>query len=132
MIKRIWLKIFYPAISLHWKNNLDFLNDLVLIYSFFYNYLHNYHYNYWKGEGEEGEGGEENEDDDEGESKVPAVELGLQELKALQSALEKEAKEGGVCQEQFFFYLNCSSGKEKYLFIKQELLHSLKKHNNKH
>ena len=50
-----------------------------------------------EGEGEEGEGGgEEDENDDEGESKIPAVELGLAELKAIQSALEKEAKEGGV------------------------------------
>lgn len=51
-----------------------------------------------EGEGGEGEGGgeEDEEDDDEGESKIPAVELGLAELKAIQSALEKEAKEGGV------------------------------------
>ena len=50
-----------------------------------------------EGEGEEGEGGEgEEEDDDEGESKIPAIELGLQELKAIQNALEKEKKEGGV------------------------------------
>ena len=46
----------------------------------------------------EGEEGEE-DDDDEGESKIPMIEYGLPELKALQNALEKEKEEDGVSRE---------------------------------